>query len=66
MCGYTDPVSSECFELKKVNMVKDQLCNQICKGSDLFVPAAAEHTAAAFFKTQELSNFLSTKRTPAF
>lgn len=34
-------------------MVKDQLCKQICKGSDLFVPVAAEHTAAAFFKTQE-------------
>lgn len=36
-----------------MNMVKDQLCKQICKGSDLFVPVAAEHTAAAFFKTQE-------------
>lgn len=52
--------------VKKVNTVKDQLCKQICKGSDLFVPVAAEHTAAAFFKAQELSNFLSTKRIHAF
>lgn len=47
-------------------MVKNQLCKQICRGSDLSVPAAAEHTAAAFFKTQELSNFLCTKRIHAF
>lgn len=52
--------------VKKVNTVKDQLCKQICKGSDLFVPVAAEHTAAAFFKAQELSNFLGTKRIHAF
>lgn len=43
-------------------MVKDQLCKQLCKGSDLSVPVA-ERTAAELFKTQEFCSLLSTERT---